>query len=106
MDKPGVPPSADRRRQTPARSRGHHHPKATIAARGGSVSRPCFVADGAAMLPAFGAYTGGLDVLAAGDRSTVSAMVVASSCLGCERLFSFRSPWRNHDRPGPAVVPQ
>ena len=42
---------------------GHHHPKAHIQARTGSVSRPCFVADARRlMMPAFGAYTGGLDV--------------------------------------------
>ena len=44
---------------------GHHHPKAAIPARGGSVSRPCFVTDSRrVMMPAFGAYTGGLDVRA------------------------------------------
>ena len=42
---------------------GHYHPKATIAGRGRRVSAPCFVADGRRLiLPAFGAYTGGLDV--------------------------------------------
>src|SRR3954451_13084595 len=35
---------------------GHHHPKAAVPARGGSVSRPCFVADAKRlMMPAFGA---------------------------------------------------
>lgn len=42
---------------------GHFHPKASIPARGATVSRPCFVADGQRLiLPALGAYTGGLDV--------------------------------------------
>jgi hypothetical protein len=42
---------------------GHHHPKAWVPTRGKAVSRPCFVADARRlMLPAFGAYTGGLDV--------------------------------------------
>ncbi len=44
---------------------GHHHPKARVATRGGWVSRPCFVACASGerlMLPAFGAYAGGLDV--------------------------------------------
>ena len=41
---------------------GHYHPKARIALRGASVSRPCFLIDGArVILPAFGTYTGGLD---------------------------------------------
>ncbi|HKK35189.1 MAG TPA: ligase-associated DNA damage response endonuclease PdeM [Paracoccaceae bacterium] len=45
---------------------GHWHPKARLVARGRRVSRPCFVVSGArAILPAFGAYTGGLDARAA-----------------------------------------
>lgn len=42
---------------------GHLHPAARVAAWGRSVRRPCFVTDGRrAVLPAFGAFTGGLDV--------------------------------------------
>ncbi|WP_112321630.1 ligase-associated DNA damage response endonuclease PdeM [Oceanibium sediminis] len=41
---------------------GHYHPKMRLATRAGSVSRPCFVADRRRLiLPAFGAYTGGLN---------------------------------------------
>ena len=44
---------------------GHLHPKARIALRGTSITRPCFVADARrVLLPAFGTYTGGLDVTA------------------------------------------
>ncbi|WGW05053.1 ligase-associated DNA damage response endonuclease PdeM [Tropicibacter oceani] len=40
---------------------GHHHPKARISARGRSLSRPCFLVDDRRLiLPAYGAYTGGL----------------------------------------------
>lgn len=43
---------------------GHLHPKARVSARGRRVSRPCFVSDRRrVLLPAFGAYTGGLSVL-------------------------------------------
>jgi len=43
---------------------GHLHPKASIKARGRKVSRPCFISDRQrVLLPAFGAYTGGLNVL-------------------------------------------
>ena len=43
---------------------GHLHPKARVKARGRRVSRPCFVSDPRrVLLPAFGAYTGGLNVL-------------------------------------------
>ena len=43
---------------------GHLHPCAVAAKGGRGVRRPCFVTDGERMiLPAFGAYTGGLNVL-------------------------------------------
>lgn len=42
---------------------GHLHPKAAVLLKGRRISRPCFAADGSRMvLPAFGAFTGGLDV--------------------------------------------
>ena len=42
---------------------GHLHPAARVAAYGRGVRRPCFITDGRrAVLPAFGAFTGGLDV--------------------------------------------
>ncbi len=42
---------------------GHHHPKATVPTRAQPITRPCFVAGPQRlMLPAFGAFTGGLDV--------------------------------------------
>jgi DNA ligase-associated metallophosphoesterase len=68
---------------------GHHHPKAAVLARGGSVSRPCFVADARrVMMPSFGAYTGGLDV-----RDPAIARLFPRGgrvfLLGKERLFSF-----------------
>ena len=41
---------------------GHFHPKVSVRANGKSVVRRCFVEDGHRLvLPAFGAYTGGLD---------------------------------------------
>lgn len=68
---------------------GHHHPKASIPARGGQVSRPCFVADARRlMLRAFGAYTGGLDV---GDPAIAELFPRGGRVflLGRDRLFSF-----------------
>jgi metallophosphoesterase superfamily enzyme len=68
---------------------GHHHPKARIATRGADVTRPCFVSDGRRlMLPALGAYTGGLDV---GDPA-ISGLFPRGGrvfLLGRDRLFSF-----------------
>lgn len=43
---------------------GHFHPKASLRTRARRISGPCFVADARrAILPAFGVYTGGLNVL-------------------------------------------
>nr|WP_313521986.1 ligase-associated DNA damage response endonuclease PdeM [Brevundimonas diminuta] len=48
---------------TPGEVAGHLHPAARVAAYGRGVRRPCFVTDGRRLiLPAFGAFTGGLDV--------------------------------------------
>ena len=68
---------------------GHFHPKARVATRAGEVVRPCFVADARKiMLPAFGAYTGGLDV-----RSPAITTHFPRGgrvfMLGQSRLFSF-----------------
>jgi metallophosphoesterase superfamily enzyme len=43
---------------------GHWHPKAAVHLPPKRISAPCFVSDGRRLvLPAFGAYTGGLNVL-------------------------------------------
>ncbi len=68
---------------------GHFHPKAAAPTRGTAVSRPCFVTDTRrVILPAFGAYTGGLDV-----RDPAIARLFPRGgrafLLGRERLFSF-----------------
>jgi len=68
---------------------GHYHPKATVPTRGGPLSRPCFVTDGRRLvLPAFGAYTGGLDV----GESAIARLFPRGGrvfLLGRSRLFSF-----------------
>jgi DNA ligase-associated metallophosphoesterase len=49
---------------------GHYHPKASIDVRGRRLSGRCFVVDGHRLvLPAFGAYAGGLDVFAPALRA-------------------------------------
>lgn len=46
---------------SPAELSGHYHPKARIVVRGRMISRPCFLVDSDKLiLPAYGAYTGGL----------------------------------------------
>jgi DNA ligase-associated metallophosphoesterase len=68
---------------------GHFHPKASIATSGATVSRPCFVFDGRRlMMPAIGAYTGGLDV----RDPAISGLFPRGGrlfLLGRDRLFSF-----------------
>ncbi|MGH7042725.1 MAG: ligase-associated DNA damage response endonuclease PdeM [Acetobacteraceae bacterium] len=68
---------------------GHLHPKAAVASRGGTVRRACFVADARrVLLPAFGAYAGGLDVT---DPAIAGLFPRGGRVflLGRERLFSF-----------------
>lgn len=68
---------------------GHLHPKATAPTRAGGVCRPCFVSDGRRLLlPAFGAFTGGLDV-ADGAIAGLFPRGARAFLLGPERLHSF-----------------
>lgn len=68
---------------------GHHHPKATVATRAGTVTRPCFAAGAdRLMLPSLGAYTGGLDVA----HPAIAGLFPRGGrvfLLGQDRLFSF-----------------
>jgi len=67
---------------------GHYHPKATLPTRIGGVTRPCFLAGGQRLvLPAFGAFTGGLDV----QDPAMSALTRGAQrvfLLGRDRLHS------------------
>lgn len=46
----------------PGEISGHYHPKLRLSLRAGSLTRPCFLWDRRRLiLPAFGAYTGGLE---------------------------------------------
>jgi hypothetical protein len=51
-------------RAAPGEISGHYHPKAAVKLRARRFTGRCFVTDGRRLiLPAFGAYAGGLDVL-------------------------------------------
>ncbi|WP_442970668.1 ligase-associated DNA damage response endonuclease PdeM [Roseomonas sp. USHLN139] len=67
---------------------GHFHPKAALATRCGPVERPCFLADARrVLLPAFGAYTGGLAITA----PPIAALFPRGGrafLLGRDRLYS------------------
>ena len=73
---------------------GHFHPKATVRAQGRRVTRPCFVTDGVRLiLPAFGAFTGGLRVTDPAIRDLFPGGFTVHM-LGREGLFSFPSDSR------------
>jgi DNA ligase-associated metallophosphoesterase len=69
---------------------GHLHPLARVARRGRAVSRRCFASDGLRLvMPAFGAYAGGLNVR---DRAIVSlfgALSFTAHMLGERRIYAF-----------------
>lgn len=62
---------------------GHLHPVAKIAIRGRGLRRRCFATDGArAVLPAFGAYAGGLNVRDAAFAGLFTAGALTAWMLG------------------------
>lgn len=70
---------------------GHYHPKAAISVRSRRISARCFVHDGSRLiLPAFGAYTGGLGVL---DPAITGLMGrhFHVTMIGDRKLYSFPS---------------
>jgi uncharacterized protein len=67
---------------------GHLHPCASVTRRGRTLRRRCFVSDGARLvMPAFGAYAGGLDVRDGAVRS-LFAEAVRAYVLGARRVYA------------------
>ncbi len=68
---------------------GHLHPKARVSTRGRSVERRCFASDGErAVMPAFGAYTGGLNIRDAAFSKIFGAPGFVAHVLGDLRLHT------------------
>jgi DNA ligase-associated metallophosphoesterase len=68
---------------------GHLHPCARIVQRGRSVRRRCFAGDGVRMImPAFGAYTGSLNVLDHAYRDLFNRETLVAYMLGAGRVFA------------------
>ena len=66
---------------------GHLHPKARVATRGRSMERRCFASDGArAVMPAFGAYAGGLSIRDAAFSRIFQTPGFMAHVLGDNRL--------------------
>jgi DNA ligase-associated metallophosphoesterase len=73
----------------PGEAAGHLHPCARVTARGGSVRRRCFVTDGRRIvLPAFGAFTGGLNVKDAAFAPLFGAGYPLAAALGRDRVHA------------------
>ena len=64
---------------------GHYHPKARIKTRARNVSGKCFIHDGRRLiLPAFGAYTGGLSVKDPVIRDLIASPAEILFCHACQ----------------------
>lgn len=69
---------------------GHLHPAARISHRGYSVRRRCFAADARRIvLPAFGMFTGGLNVREAVFCDLFGTLAFSAHMLGEDRLYAF-----------------
>lgn len=68
---------------------GHLHPKARVPTRGRSIERRCFVSDGErAVMPAFGAYAGGLSIRDVAFTKIFGALDFMAHVLGDNRLHN------------------
>jgi metallophosphoesterase superfamily enzyme len=68
---------------------GHLHPKARVTARGRTLERRCFASDGMrAVMPAFGAYTGGLNIRDAAFRKIFQTPGFMAHVLGDNRMHA------------------
>ena len=68
---------------------GHLHPCARIVQRGRSVRRRCFASDGRRLImPAFGAYTGSLNVLDRAYAGLFSREALMAYLLGARRIYA------------------
>lgn len=69
---------------------GHLHPAARIARRGHTIMRRCFAADRTRMvMPAFGAYTGGLSIRDRAFAAVFGARDFSAHLIGGRRLYTF-----------------
>ena len=68
---------------------GHLHPLARVARRGRAVSRRCFASDGRRLvMPAFGAYAGGLNVRDRAIAMLFGTLAFTAHMLGERRLYA------------------
>ena len=69
---------------------GHLHPSARVRQRGRVLSRRCFASDGTRLvMPAFGAYTGGLNIRDLAFVRVFGALAFTAHLIGQRRLYAF-----------------
>ena len=77
---------------TEAEIAGHLHPVGKVVMRGRGVRRRCFVTDGGrCVMPAFGAYAGGLNACDAAFKPLFPSGFTAH-LIGTERIFAIARP--------------
>jgi DNA ligase-associated metallophosphoesterase len=77
---------------------GHLHPIARVSRRGRAVSRRCFAGDGVRLvMPAFGAYAGGLNVRDRAFARVFGTLTFTAHMLGEQRIYAVAA---RHCRPG------
>ncbi len=74
----------------PGEIAGHLHPVARVSHRGQTIGRRCFAADGErVVLPAFGAFTGGLNVRHPAFAAVFGSDAFTAHMLGEGRIYAF-----------------
>ena len=69
---------------------GHLHPKARVATRGRAIDRRCFASDGMrAVMPSFGAYTGGLSIRDRAFAKIFPSLDFTAHVLGDASMHAF-----------------
>jgi DNA ligase-associated metallophosphoesterase len=69
---------------------GHLHPVARVSHRGQTIGRRCFAADNTrVVMPAFGAFTGGLNVRHEAFTTVFGSQAFTAHMLGEGRLYAF-----------------
>jgi uncharacterized protein len=69
---------------------GHLHPSARVRQRGRVLTRRCFASDETrVVMPAFGAYTGGLNIRHAAFMRVFGALAFTAHLMGQRRLYTF-----------------
>ena len=84
----------------PGEIAGHLHPVAIVAGRTGTVRRRSFVSDGSrCVMPAFGAYAGGLNLHDAAFAALFGPAVRIAHALGRDRVYAVAAHRCLHEAP-------